>query len=915
MALAIAGKLEQARLVRIVADFVGLALQHTEASYDLHLETPLGSVVGVFPILRYLADLNPSHELLGATPFEEATTDNWVEFAKNEFFYKDLEGLQNLDETASHSLSGLDSHLKLHTFISSNHITLADITCLYGVRNLFSSEDLTQIKTNYPHFSRWFLTCIASPHLRNIVNASQVSKFSQCSASSTPNTGTLSNISSGQAVDCQVIEGEDNPVTKLLEELNIKQTTYAHSLAMTVEDQSSIVGHLPGKLTKNLFLNEKKYGLFLVTVAHNQKVDMKQLAKLLNLSGKVNLRFGDADLLLSTLGVTAGSVSPFAVINDKEKKVKFALDASLLNAAAINSHPLRNDRTTSVSPDGLLAFVRHCDHEPTIINFCDESSESKVSESKKTETKKPETKASVISNEISEDKVGKQTKKETLLKIDHFKEEDFAKWYTQVVTYSEMMDYYEISGCYILRPWSYSIWEKIQDFVNAEIKARGVQNCYFPLFVTQKALETEKDHVEGFAPEVAWVTKAGENDLQVPIAVRPTSETIMYPAFKNWIRSHRDLPLKLNQWCNVVRWEFKYPTPFLRSREFLWQEGHTVHATDEEAYEMVLEILDVYARVYQELLAIPVIKGRKTEKEKFAGGYITTTVEAYIGGSGRAIQGATSHHLGQNFGKMFKILFEDVDGKRKTPYQTSWGLTTRTLGVMVMAHSDNQGLVLPPRVAPIQVVLIPIIDAKTPTEDKDSINQYVREIGRSLASQGIRIQVDDSTNNTAGWKFNHWEQKGVPIRVEAGPRDLKSNQVRIVRRDNRSKVDINRDEFINGKAIELLETIHNDMYERAKGERDSHLVQVREWKDFVPALNQKNMVLTPFCNETEWEEKVKERSREEALAGEVEDAQTSTSAAAKTLCIPFEQPELPSGTPCFISGKPATCWVLWGRSY
>jgi prolyl-tRNA synthetase len=254
-----------------------------------------------------------------------------------------------------------------------------------------------------------------------------------------------------------------------------------------------------------------------------------------------------------------------------------------------------------------------------------------------------------------------------------------------------------------------------------------VENSYFPLFVSKDRLEKEKDHVEGFAPEVAWVTKSGDSELAKPIAIRPTSETIMYPAFADWIKSHRDLPLKLNQWSNVVRWEFKYPTPFLRSREFLWQEGHTAHATYEDAEVMVMQALELYRRVYEDLLAVPVISGKKTEKEKFAGGHTTTTVEAYISGSGRAIQGATSHNLGQNFGKMFDITFQDEKGTSQTVWQTSWGLTTRTIGVMIMVHGDDTGLVLPPRVAPLQVVIVPIISKKLPMEQAAPYCQTILE--------------------------------------------------------------------------------------------------------------------------------------------------------------------------------------------
>ena len=281
------------------------------------------------------------------------------------------------------------------------------------------------------------------------------------------------------------------------------------------------------------------------------------------------------------------------------------------------------------------------------------------------------------------------------------REESFSEWYSEVVVKSELIDYYDVSGCYILRPWAYAIWERVQEELDTRIKAMGVKGCYFPMFVSEKALTAEKEHLEGFTPEVAWVTKTGGSAMAQPIAIRPTSETVMYPSFKKWIRSHRDLPLKINQWCNVVRWEFKNPTPFIRTREFLWQEGHTAHARLDDAAAEVYEVLDMYASVYAELLAVPVIRGNKTEAEKFAGALYTTTVEAFIPGSGRGIQAATSHCLGQNFGKMFGIDFEDEAGKKQTVWQNSWGMTTRCIGIMIMLHSDSKGLVLPPRWAPV----------------------------------------------------------------------------------------------------------------------------------------------------------------------------------------------------------------------
>ena len=496
------------------------------------------------------------------------------------------------------------------------------------------------------------------------------------------------------------------------------------------------------------------------------------------------------------------------------------------------------------------------------------------------------------------------------------KEGNFPKWYEQLIYKSEMIEKYDVSGCYILRPWSYAIWDTIRDYLDSNIKSIGVQNCYFPMFVKESALQAEKDHIEDFAPEVAWVTRSGDGDLEVPLAIRPTSETIMYPAFKKWISSHRDLPIKLNQWANVVRWEFKHPTPFLRTREFLWQEGHTAHATIEEADKEVLQILEYYAGVYEELLAVPVIKGKKTEKEKFAGGDYTTTVEAYIPGTGRAIQGATSHMLGQNFGKMFHIEFEDKKGKKAIPWQNSWGLTTRTIGVMCMVHGDNKGLVLPPRVAPVQVVIVPIKDKKV---DFEKMLDVCEEVSKSLTAAGIRVKIDDRENYSPGWKYSNWELKGVPIRLELGPRDLQKQQMRVVRRDTNEKEDCHLSTLVQKIALVLV-TMQNDLLTRAREERDKNITQILKWEDFTPALQKGSMILTPFCNEKEWEETVKDKSKVEALellgvAEEEDGDRSATPVAAKTLCIPYDAPPLPEGTLCFVSGKPAKCWVLWGRSY
>eukprot|EP00301_Raphidiophrys_heterophryoidea_P014774 c23234_g1_i1.p1 GENE.c23234_g1_i1~~c23234_g1_i1.p1 ORF type:complete len:640 (+),score=180.87 c23234_g1_i1:42-1922(+) len=498
--------------------------------------------------------------------------------------------------------------------------------------------------------------------------------------------------------------------------------------------------------------------------------------------------------------------------------------------------------------------------------------------------------------------------------LEYTREEDFGKWYEDLVKKSGLIEYYDISGCYILRPWAYSIWETIQQHLDKQFKSIGVENSYFPLFVSQKNLFAEAEHIDDFAPEVAWVTKSGQSVLEQPIAVRATSETIMYPIFSDWIHSHRDLPLRINQWCSVVRWEFKKPTPFLRSREFLWQEGHTCHANQDSADKEVLQILDFYRSVYEDLLAVPVVKGRKSDKEKFAGADYTTTVEGFIPGVGRGIQGATSHCLGKNFARIFNIHFEDDKGQKQEVIQNSWGLTTRTIGVAVMVHSDDKGLVLPPRIAPIQVVFVPIHKKGI---DDSTVDAPAHELAKDLVARGIRVKVDDRAEYNPGWKYNHWELKGVPLRLEVGPQDVEQKQVVVVRRDTGAKQPVSYadggDKFAERISV-LLETVQKELFEAAKAKRDASIQQVFSWEEFVPTLNKRMLCLTPWCGTKASEELVKEKSSAESKQLCEEDG-SSHSGAAKTLCIPFEQPPLPKDAKCFITGEPAKCWALWGRSY
>ncbi|KAG0652579.1 Prolyl-tRNA synthetase [Hyphodiscus hymeniophilus] len=506
------------------------------------------------------------------------------------------------------------------------------------------------------------------------------------------------------------------------------------------------------------------------------------------------------------------------------------------------------------------------------------------------------------------------------------KTENFSAWYQEVVLKSELINYYEeISGFFILRPTSMYIWNTIRKWFQEGIEEMGVEEASFPMFLSSKSLEKEKDHVEGFAPELAWVTKAGDKDLEVPVAVRPTSEAVMYPYYSKWIRSHRDLPLRLNQWNSVVRWEAKQTTPFLRAREFLWQEGHTAHLTEELAGEEVLQILELYAGVYEQLLAVPVVRGRKTEKEKFAGGYYTTTVEGYIPSNGRGIQGATSHCLGQNFSKMFDITVEDPTQKEGEGakhihvWQNSWGLSTRVIGVMIMIHGDDKGLVLPPRISKIQVIIIPVgVTKNTTPEDKTKMYDQLQDFKDTLKKVKVRSDYDVRDGYTPAWKFNDWELKGVPLRLEYGPKDAAKSVVSFARRDTGEKGTI----AISDMAAEipkLLETIQSDMYAKAEASFRSHRVVINKWEEVVPTLDSKNVVLIPHCLAEKCEDQIKDSTKGAPDESDGPQDQKAPSMGMKSLCIPFEQPEgiVKGETKCLNPecGALAEKYCMFGRSY
>ncbi len=464
-------------------------------------------------------------------------------------------------------------------------------------------------------------------------------------------------------------------------------------------------------------------------------------------------------------------------------------------------------------------------------------------------------------------------------------EEDFAQWYTDVVVKAELTGYTSVKGFMVLKPSGYAIWELIQSQLDKRFKETGVENVYLPMLIPEGLLQKEKDHVEGFAPEVAWVTHGGLNELQEKLCVRPTSETLFCDFYQKDITSYRDLPKVYNQWCSVVRWE-KETRPFLRSREFLWQEGHTAHATAEEAEERTIQMLNVYADFCEEVLAIPVVKGQKTEKEKFAGAVSTYTIEALMH-DGKALQSGTSHNFGDGFAKAFGVQYTDKDNQLKYVHQTSWGVTTRLIGAIIMVHGDDNGLKLPPRVAPTQVMIVPI------QQKKEGVLEKAEEIRESL-SKVARVKVDE-TDKSPGFKFAECEMRGIPVRVEIGPRDIENNQCVVVRRDTGDKQQVSLDGLDNYIA-ELLDTIQKDMLEVARNHRDTHTYTAATWDEFVDTVNNKpGFIKAMWCGETECEENIK--------------AQTG----ATTRCMPFEQEHI--ADTCVCCGKPAKKMVYFGRAY
>ncbi len=464
-------------------------------------------------------------------------------------------------------------------------------------------------------------------------------------------------------------------------------------------------------------------------------------------------------------------------------------------------------------------------------------------------------------------------------------DEDFAKWYTDVVKKAELCEYTSVKGCMVIRPYGYAIWENIQRIMDGMFKATGHENVCMPMFIPESLLEKEKDHVEGFAPEVAWVTHGGNEKLEERLCVRPTSETLFCEHYANIVHSYRDLPKLYNQWVSVVRWE-KTTRPFLRTREFLWQEGHTIHATAEEAQEETIRMLNVYAEFCEKYLAMPVVKGVKTEKERFAGAEDTYTIEALMH-DGKALQSGTSHYFGDGFAKAFDIQFTGKDNKLHHPFQTSWGSTTRLIGAIIMTHGDDNGLVLPPAVAPIQLVIIPI------ASHKEGVLEKANELKNKLAGV-CRVKLDDS-DNSAGWKFAEYEMKGVPLRLEIGPKDIENNRCVVVRRDNGEKIFVSLDE-LEAKIPELLEAVRDGLYQKAIDRRAAMTFTARDYAELKDiADNKPGFIKAMWCGDRECEDKLKDEI------------------GITSRCIPFEQEQLSDA--CVCCGKPAKHMLYWGKAY
>lgn len=644
-----------------------------------------------------------------------------------------------------------------------------------------------------------------------------------------------------------------NDVLKLLDEKNIKYEIVEHEEVHTMEDMEKLGLLDKGYVCKNLFLrnaNGKEH--YVVSCHYKKDVHMDDLKEKL---GSSRLSFGSADRLEKYLKLENGYVSPFGVINDESKSVKFVFDKDVVGQSKVGFHPNTNTATVFLDFKDVKKIIEEHGNEVIIIDVDKKKEEAKENSKKLVQA--------ITSRDV-----------------------DFAQWYTDVVKEARLCDYTSVKGCMIYMPNGYAIWENIRNDLDRRFKETGVENVYLPVLIPESLLQKEGDHVKGFAPEVAWVTEGGCEKLEERLCIRPTSEVLFCDHWQKDVHSYRDLPKVYNQWNSVLRWE-KTTRPFLRSREFLWQEGHTIHATAKEGRERTLLMLKVYEDLLTESLAIPLVVGRKTESEKFAGAEETYTVEAMMH-DGKALQSGTSHYFGNGFASAFDIKFLNKDNKLESPYQTSWGLSTRTIGALIMVHGDDSGLVLPPRIAPTQAMIIPISNK---SEVIDKANYLLGE----LKKNGIRVNIDLS-DKTPGWKFSEQEKLGIPVRIEIGPRDLENNKVIVVRRDNREKIKVSIESLCD-ELPQILETIQKDMYNRAKDFLDSHIDSATTMDEMIDKFNKKRgFIKAMWCGDENCEDEIKYRT-----------------GGAGSRCIPFNEEHL--ADTCIFCGKPAKHMVYWGKSY
>jgi prolyl-tRNA synthetase len=692
-----------------------------------------------------------------------------------------------------------------------------------------------------------------------------------------------------------------------LNEFGVEYKVYDHPAVMNVPEMIEHMKLDKSPFVKNLLFASKKGELYLI-MAEASLVIGKGFWKELNQSHN-NVRLAKPEILDEVLKTQLGRVNPFSLMNDTESRItKVVLDKSLVAGGWLAFHPADNTASVELDYENFAKFLtgagKTCTELDLTVELPPAEPKAKADTGKKGGNA---AKKGGKGGNKKDEAIAENADEKMELGISVKKSEDFPKWYIETIHKGDMIDNYDISGCYVIRPNAYFIWEQMQAHMNKSFRKLGVQNCYFPMFVKKSNLEKEASHVEGFCAEVAWITKGGKTELPEPIAIRPTSETIINPSIAKRVQGWRDLPIRLNQWSNVVRWEFKHPTPFIRTREFLWQEGHTAHSTVGEADKMTLDIMEAYRSAYEDVMSIPVTMGKKSEDEKFPGADWTGCLESYVVETGRSIQAATSHYLGQNFSKMFGIEFENKENKKEFAYQTSWGLSTRSIGAFVMIHGDDKGMVMTPTSAEFQVVIVPIYMKSISKED---MNARARVIAKQLEAEDIRVTVDDRENYTAGFRYNYWEIRGTPFRLELGPKDIAKNQVTCVTRFDGFKKEVAIDSLVQSLKGDF-ESVKKAMFKKSLDLQESRKRVVTTWEDFMVQLNLKFRCLAPWCNVKQCELDVKKKSADQSR--ELQDSDILTG-AAKTLCLPFEQPPLDDHV-CFHCGKKAEVWAIWGRSY